>query len=218
MRKHKWAVPELSDCPYYMKEPDVLRGRWRTAFADESLPLYLELGAGKCGFGAEHCLRYPDVNLLLVDKITDILGVGRRNIEKRLCGEIPPNLRLATHEIERIGLMLGPEDSVARIYINFCNPWPKSGDWKKRLTHPRQLAAYRQFLADGGEVHFKTDDDMLFAASLRYFEQSGFRLAFVTNDLHADGRDNILTEHERMFSGKGIKIKMLIAEKASDIE
>ena len=42
------------------------------------------------------------------------------------------------------------------IYINFCNPWSKNASSNKhRLTYPRQLIQYREFLKDGGEIYFK---------------------------------------------------------------
>ena len=216
MRKHKWAVPELEACPYYIEEPQQYRGGWRQQFSHPERPLYVELGAGKCGFAANLSLRYPQVNLLCVDKITDILGVGRRTIEAAYEGEERPvdNLLLCSHDIERIGLILSPQDRVQRIYINFCNPWPKPQPWKKRLTHPRQLMKYREFLEDGGEIRFKTDDDALFESSIGYFQQCGFVLSFLTRDLHRETDvENIETEHERMFSDQGIPIKALYAVK-----
>ena len=78
----------------------------------------------------------------------------------------------------------GEKDKVERIYINFCNPWPKGKHRKKRLTHTRQLEKYKTFLADGGEIYFKTDDDELFDASLIYFEESGFDIIKKIYDLH----------------------------------
>ena len=100
--------------------------------------------------------------------------------------------------------------------INFCNPWPKGKHRKKRLTHTRQLEKYKQFLQKNGEIYFKTDDDDLFESSIHYFKESGFEIEKVTKDLHSedifDGR-NIETEHEKMFSEQGVKIKALIAKK-----
>ena len=37
-------------------------------------------------------------------------------------------------------------DRLDRIYINFCNPWPRGKHKKRRLTHPRQLVQYRMLL------------------------------------------------------------------------
>ena len=66
----------------------------------------------------------------------------------------------------------------------FCNPWSKKRHKKRRLTHTRQLLKYREFLADNGEIYFKTDDDELFEESFEYFEQAGFEIVYQTRDLH----------------------------------
>ncbi|MBO6243238.1 MAG: tRNA (guanosine(46)-N7)-methyltransferase TrmB, partial [Clostridia bacterium] len=61
----------------------------------------------------------------------------------------------------------------------------------------------------------KTDDDGLFESSIEYFKEAGFEILKLTRDLHNedifDGK-NIQTEHEKMFSEQGIKIKALIAK------
>lgn len=110
---------------------------------------------------------------------------------------------------------MSKEDTVDRIYINFCNPWPKPKHKKKRLTHTKQLMLYREFLKDGGEIYFKTDDDELFNESLKYFEEAGFEVLVKTYDLHNENifANNIETEHEKMFSEEGKKIKALICRK-----
>ena len=127
----------------------------------------------------------------------------------------PKNIVLTRFDIERILLILEEQDQIERIYINFCNPWPKGKHRKKRLTHTRQLEKYRQFLKENGEIYFKTDDDGLFHSSLLYLEEAGFEVLKKTYDLHAEPifEKNIETEHEKMFSEQGIKIKALIARK-----
>ena len=42
--------------------------------------------------------------------------------------------------------MLEEKHGIERIYINFCNPWPKDRHKKRRLTHPRQIEKYKKFL------------------------------------------------------------------------
>ena len=113
-------------------------------------------------------------------------------------------------------LMIDEEkDIVDRIYINFWNQWPKSKHKKRRLTYPTQLENYKKFLKDDGEIYFKTDDDELFNDSLEYFENTDFEILSKTYDLHSQNifEDNIVTEHEEMFSNEGIKIKALICKK-----
>ncbi len=212
MRKKKWAEPELNDCPYFVKDPAAQRGRWQEWFARRQ-PIRLELGCGKGTFASVSAFEHPEINFIAIDLISDILGVARRNIAD-LFGDRPvENLALAAWDIERITQIFAPEDTVERIYINFCNPWPRGKHHKKRLTHTRQLELYKTFLQDGGEIHFKTDDDLLFAESLGYLAQSGgFEVTYETRDLHGSGYPgNIMTEHERMFSDQGIPIKFLIA-------
>ena len=97
------------------------------------------------------------------------------------------------------------------VYINFCNPWPKKKHKKRRLTHTRQLSSYKKFLC--GELWFKTDDDELFEESFEYFEEAGYEILYKTWDLHSESPyENIVTEHERMFTEEGKKIKFLIAK------
>lgn len=214
MRKKKWARPELANCPYFVDDPRAQRGKWHGWFRGEGRPLYLELGCGKGVFLAELALHSPRINFLGVDLSRDVLGVARRNIEKAYAAQNRPvdNIALAAHNIEQILLMMDRNDAVERIYINFCNPWPKEKHHKRRLTHPRQLRSYQEFLAPGGEIHFKTDDDDLYRATLRYFRECGFEVLRQTEDLHAESwTDNIESEHELMFAAQGIPIKAAVA-------
>lgn len=193
-----------------------MKGKWHTVFDDNSKPLYVELGCGKGVFVAQAALRYPDVNWIAVDIKSEMLAVGRRTIEKLFAeaGKKPENIRLVSDNISMISNAFSTEDTVDRIYINFCNPWPRGKHQKRRLTHTRQLEQYRIFLKDGGEIRFKTDDDQLFEESIPYFEETGFEIKYITRDLHAENlEDNIVTEHEKMFSEEGKKIKYLIAVK-----
>ena len=124
------------------------------------------------------------------------------------------NVLLTAYEIEIIQNILNEKDKVDRIYINFCNPWPKPRHNKKRLTHTKQLEKYKIFLKPQGEIYFKTDDINLFNASIRCFEESGFEIISKTYDLHSEPiwENNIETEHEKMFEEQGITTKALIAK------
>lgn len=63
-----------------------------------------------------------------------------------------------------------------RIYINFCDPWPKSRDAKLRLTAPNFLRMYADVLGVGGEIHFKTDNTPLFDWSAEQLSTEGWEL------------------------------------------
>ncbi len=215
MRYKPYARPELAAWPHAVNHPEALRGQWGGAFDCPKRPLRLDLGCGKGVFLANAALRDKDANHLGLDIKSEVLVVAKRNIERVYseAGRAVDNAAIASWEIERIGLILAKEDNIERIYINFCNPWHKSGHAKHRLTHPRQLASYRDFLREEGEIWFKTDDDTLYADSLRYFAFTGFDVIWQSRNLHASApAHNICTEHEAMFMAKGTPIKMCIAK------
>ncbi len=211
--RHKpWAKPELEAAEFCMNDAFALRGQWRAQFARPEQPFYVELGCGKGGWVSQAAVRRPENNYLALDIKNEMLGMAKRKTEAAFAeaGREIDNIRLAILNIERVSEVLAPEDGVDRIYINFCNPWPKASHKKRRLTHPRQLVQYQAILR--GELHFKTDDDDLFHESVEYFEESGWQILYRTEDLHADEpAENIRTEHENMFSAEGKKIKFLIA-------
>lgn len=214
MRTKKWAKPELTACPYFTNEAETHRGHWRELFALDQ-PLYLELGCGKGVSTAAMVHDNPGVNFVAIDITCNVLGDTRRNIARAYGDEPVKNVMIARYNIEDIRKAFAPEDRIERIYINFCNPWTKRPKYaKRRLTHPRQLMQYRDFLVDGGEIWFKTDDMPLFSESLPYFDACGFEVRYLTYDLHAAGfTPNYISEHEKMYTEKGVPIKFAIFRK-----
>ena len=137
IRKKKWARPELAACPFYVHEPKTAAGTWGERFKKQQ-PIHLDLGCGKCTFLAKLAHREKDVNFIGIDISEDILGVARRNIEAEFGEEPVENVNLLSYNIEKLDTLFSPDEKAARIYVNFCNPWQKAGDHKRRLTHTRQ--------------------------------------------------------------------------------
>ena len=105
------------------------------------------------------------------------------------------------------------EDEVDRIYLNFSDPWTRKKKPKRRLTYRDFLKVYERLLKSEGQIHFKTDNSLLFEFSVREFEECGFTLSEVTRDLHNSEYDagNVRTEFEQKFADQGIPIKRLVA-------
>lgn len=214
IRRKKWAQKELEESKFYIDKPEEFKGKWKEKFSKKQ-PLFVELGCGKGIFSATLASSHKEeYNYIAVDMIEAMLGLSKRNIETSYNYENPKNLFLIRANVERISEVFDKTDEIERIYINFCNPWPKKKHNKKRLTHPRQLVQYKEFLSENGKIYFKTDSGELFEASLEYFKETGFEIEKITYDLHKEPifEENILTEHEKMFSAEGIKIKALIAK------
>ena len=214
IRRKKWAQKELEEAKFYIDQPAEFKGKWSEKFKKKQ-PLHIELGCGKGIFSATLASSHKEENnYIAVDMIEAMLGLSKRNIEASYNFENPENLFLIRANVERLLEVFDKSDGVERIYINLCNPWPKKKHNKKRLTHPRQLNQYKEILTENGEIYFKTDSDELFEASLEYFKEANFEIVKITYDLHNEPifEENIITEHEKMFSEEGIKIKALIAK------
>ncbi len=151
IRYKKWARPELEASPFYVDNPEEQRGKWKELFKSPSLPLNLELGCGKGYFIANLASENQNVNYIAIDLVDAMLGLAKRNVEKiyKEKNKETDNIILTRFDIERINLILSKEDKIERIYINFCNPWPRGKHHKKRLTHTKQLEKYKDFLVQG---------------------------------------------------------------------
>ncbi len=216
IRFKPWARPELEASTFFIDNPEDYKGKWKDVFKNDN-PIHLELGCGKGSFMANLAVKNQNINYIAIDVVDAMLGLAKRNIEEKYKEQKIEvnNVFLTRFDIERILLIMNEHDNIDRIYINFCNPWPRGKHRKKRLTHTRQLEKYKTFLKENGQIYFKTDDDGLFRDSLGYFEECGFKIIKKTYDLENEESfwENIQTEHEKMFMEQEIKIKAVIAQK-----
>ena len=206
MRKKPNLLPRMEKASAVLTtEPEQYRGRWLEAFPGFT-GLQLELGCGKGGFTCAAAAAMPETLLVAVEKVPDAMVVAmERAVEAGL-----RNVRFLDIDAARLPELFAPGE-VERIYINFCDPWPKKKQFKRRLTAPGFLELYKQVLRPGGEIWFKTDNQPLFDWSLETFAEAGFRLSQVTRDLHAGGPVGIMTDYEKKFYGEGKPICRLVA-------
>ena len=199
MRKKKHGAERIAACSDIIcqKLPDTV-----------VLPIELEIGCGKGAFITTKAARDPDTTFLAVERVSDVLLLAA---EKAKALELT-NLLFMIADAKSLSERL-PAGSVRRIYLNFSDPWPKSGYFKRRLTYRTFLEIYKFLLTPDGEIHFKTDNEGLFDFSLEEFSACGFLLREVTRDLHNSPyqSDNIMTEYEKNFSEKGFPIHRVVA-------
>jgi len=200
-------------------------------------PLRLEIGCGKGDFITGLSVRDTDYNYYAMELVDDVLvaavekyavsrGLGEMGVHGGWAAsdgnlytepwDIPMaergNVRFIRGDAKTLGDYF-PDGTFDTIYANFSDPWPKKGYEDRRLTAPAFLALYARLLKDGGTFCFKTDNVGLFDYSLETVAASPFEIIFQTRDLHASERaaSNIMTEYERNFSEKGMKIHCLEA-------
>ncbi len=175
---------------------------------DAERPLWLEIGCGKGAFASQMSARHTEVNYLAFEKVLDVLLMAMEKADREGCG----HLRFYNGDAENVCQLLDG-NKVSAIFINFCDPWPKKRNAKRRLTSPIFLEKYKQILADDARIYFKTDNKDLFDYSLETFIEAGYTLENVCFDLHNSplNENNIPTEYEKNFSEKGFCINYLEA-------
>ena len=208
MRKKPNLDLRMENCSdLLVASPEANRGIWRTLYPAFS-EIRLEIGCGKGRFTAETAAKNPDILLLAVEKVQSAMVMAMERV--RDAGLT--NVRFIDADAAHLGEMFSSGE-ITTIYLNFCDPWPKSRDAKFRLTAPSFLRSYADVLPVGGAIYFKTDNLPLFTWSKEMLEQESWALRSVTLDLHANGPVGIMTDYEAKFHSEGVPIKRLEAVK-----
>lgn len=188
-------------------DPAVLKGEWMNSFPGYT-QLWLEIGCGKGRFTVDTAAQNPDCLLVAIEKVPDAMIMGM----ERCCERELENVRFIDGDALALPILF-EHNELDRIFLNFCDPWPKNRDAKHRLTSPGFLKIYEDILKPQGEIHFKTDNDALFEYSLEVFEQEGWELSEVTRNLHEHGTVGVMTDYEAKFHEQGVTINRLLAKK-----
>lgn len=205
MRKKKNLIPRMERCgDRLIRDPYDRAGHWRDLMP-QARELRVELGCGKGRFTAGTAAAEPDVLFLAVEMIPDAMVVAM----ERCVQEGLTNVFFVDANADQLPYFFAPGE-VDRIYINFCDPWPSKRHAKRRLTHGNFLRLYRKVLKEGGQIHFKTDNQPLFEFSVEELPRFGFELSEVTRDLHAGGPVGVMTDYEAKFHELGQPINRLV--------
>lgn len=181
-------------------------GQWRKLFDNEN-PLHVELGTGKGDFITQMAEQNPQINFVGLEMEAEVVLKAARKIDEKNL----PNVKIIVFNVNNVAEIFA-ENEIDRLYINFCDPWPKKKHAKRRLTYITFLQMYKKILKPSGEIHFKTDNRALFDFSLEQFELANFKIRDVSYDLHAnEPPENVRTEYENRFSAAGIPINRLVA-------
>lgn len=201
MRKRNNLEPRMEACSaIWLRDAKRLRGKWRTLLP-EARELRVEIGCGKGKFTVETAAAEPDVLLIAVERVQEAMLLGmERALEMGLKNVF--FLSLDAAELEEYFA----DGEVDLLYLNFCDPWPRKKNAKRRLTYRTFLRKYHRILKRDGEIHFKTDNSALFEWSLGEFEACGLEIRNLTRDLHKGGPVGIMTGYEEKFYELGTPI------------
>ena len=201
MRKMKNLDKRLEACAAYrITDPENHKGAWR-ALMPEARELRVEIGCGKGKFTAETAAAEPDVLLIAIERVREAMVVAMEKAQSMGL----KNVYFIDMDVANIEECFAPGE-IDLMYVNFCDPWPRNKNAKRRLTHRGFLQKYRRVIRPGGELHFKTDNAPLFEFSLEEFAACGLEVRNVTRNLHENGPVGIMTGYEEKFYALGTPI------------
>lgn len=201
MRKMKNLDKRLEACAAYrIPDPAAHKGAWHSLMP-EARELRVEVGCGKGKFTAETAAAEPDVLLIAIERVREAMVVA---MEKAQAMGLQ-NVYFIDMDVANLEECFAPGE-IDLMYVNFCDPWPRNKNAKRRLTHRGFLEKYRRVIRPGGELHFKTDNAPLFEFSLEEFAACGLETKNVTRNLHEKGPVGIMTGYEEKFYALGTPI------------
>jgi len=201
MHKKKNTDKRILVCADYLNWEDMLKN---------DKIVYLEIGCGKGDFICGMAQRFPDINFIAVEKISDVIVIAMEKVKSLNLS----NVRFIITDAKKL------EDyfvgfKISQLYLNFSDPWHKRYQQNNRLTAPGFLEIYKKILKPDAKIIMKTDKKEFFDYSVRSFTANGFRLENITHDLYNSNffnpDENIQTEYEKTFVSQNIPICYLVA-------
>ena len=137
-RKKKGSdIKLLSYNNYVIRENiESLKGKWHERFSNNN-PIHAEFGTGRGKFITTLAKENPDINYIAMEiKEEVLLKAVEKAAEQNLT-----NIYFIWGDVNQIEEYFD-KGELERVYINFCDPWPKKRWAKRRLTHTSFLNKY----------------------------------------------------------------------------
>lgn len=147
---------ELKTFPNVLQYPENMAGKW-SGFWKNNNPIILELACGKGEYAVGLARLYPEKNFMGIDLKGNRIWVGAKKAMQQNLN----NAAFLRTQIDQVCDYFS-KNEVEAIWITFPDPQLRRSKAKKRLTHPKFLRLYQQFLAPGGLIHLKTDSPDLY--------------------------------------------------------
>lgn len=211
LRNIPGADDVIKNHPVAIKNVKEYKGKWNEIFQDD-YPIHIEIGMGKGQFILNLAKQNPQINYVGIERYSSVLLRALEKFDTEEFCELK-NVRFICMDAMELPEVFELSE-VAKIYLNFSDPWPKKRHARRRLTSTQFFAQYDKVLIRDGVVEFKTDNRPLFEFSLEQVEEAGWKLLGKTFDLHHDAQmneGNVMTEYEEKFSSMGNPIHKLIA-------
>ncbi len=191
------------DSPAYLRaEQLTMPAEWGTIFGNDQ-PLVLEIGCGIGDFVAQTASEKPETNFIAIDYYNKGCYKTCRRLERH---ELK-NVRVLREEARQFITERLPKASLAAVYINCPDPWPKKRHRKRRLVNLQFLDFLQEYLTPGADFFFATDfDDYGLDVAGFMPELAGFENCLAPEPFRHDIPGYHRTKYMRKFMAEGKQI------------
>ena len=123
-------------------------------FADNPREIWLEIGFGGGEHLAAQAVAYPHIGLIGSEVYVDGVASLLLHIEREGC----TNIRIFPDDA-RFLLPALPDASIARLFVLFPDPWPKSRHAERRFIGQDNLDLMARVMQDDAELRIATDHE-----------------------------------------------------------
>ncbi|RYY70009.1 MAG: tRNA (guanosine(46)-N7)-methyltransferase TrmB [Chitinophagaceae bacterium] len=170
---------QIKEMPNVLEYPKEMAGQWHSFFNNEH-PIILELACGRGEYTIGLARMFPEKNFIGVDVKGNRMYLGA----KTALDEHLSNAAFLRTQIEMIAEYFSPGE-IDEIWITFPDPQLRTSKAKRRLTHPRFLRLYQQFLKNDGPIHLKTDSPALHTFTNTVIDMYGLNLQEESGNVYA---------------------------------
>ncbi len=169
---------ELETFSNVLQYPEGMKGKWNEFFQNNN-SIILELACGKGEYAVGLGELYPKKNFIGIDQKGNRIWVGaKKALQLGLS-----NVGFLRTQIDRINEYF-EKGEVDEIWITFPDPQLRTGKARKRLTHPKFLRFYKEFLSSKGFIHLKTDSPNLYKFTKLVIEKYNCKLLDDIGDIY----------------------------------
>ena len=190
-----------------LEYPVGMQGKWKDHFKNTN-PILLELACGRGEYTVGLARLFPGKNFIGVDVKGNRMYIGA----KKCLGEKLSNAAFLRTQITLLPDYFDPGE-VHEIWITFPDPQLRTGKAKKRLTHPKFLRLYKEFLTPDGFINLKTDSPHLYHFTKLIIEKYNCTFIKDIDDLYSDENISdelkIKTHYESLDIAKSNRIHYL---------
>jgi tRNA (guanine-N7-)-methyltransferase len=189
---------EMETFPNVFQMDTSKKGVWNEYFGNTH-PIVLELACGKGEYTIGLSQLNPHKNYIGVDVKGNRIWVGAKKCLK----ENITNTAFLRTQIDGIQSYFG-KDEISEIWITFPDPQLRWGKMNKRLTHPKYLRFYKNFLKPQGVVRLKTDSPDLYEFTKKVIALN--ELELITDNADVYSTPNLTEELKIKTHYEGLNI------------